>query len=510
MLAKELVKVCFRLTCLILLSPLFYGLFDPRAAARLPPVEETTTSKKFMANRTAQYAKLPLQFEQASAPGAFQARGPGYSLLVSGPEALLKLRTPEGQKDSSTFSRSAQAQPALLKMTLEGADAPQSVTGSEPTAARSHYFIGNDPRRWRTNGASFARVRYEAVYPGIDLVWYGNQENLEYDLVIAPGADSGCIRLAFAGAEKIEVDRQGDLILRAGGELKLRKPQAWQKVDGGRRSVACSYRIAKNGHVEFQLGSYDAARELVIDPALAYSSLIGGASTDEGFDIAVDAQGAAYVTGRTPSTDFPVANPLQAIPANPDTEEVFITKINPAGSAIVYSTYLGGDGPDTGTSIAVDAAGNAYICGHTDSSDFPTTAGAPQRARAGLVDSFVAKLNSTGSALAYSTLLGGNSVTQASAIAVDAAGAAYVAGQSDSTDFPPLNLTDVRHGSSLYRTANAGADWIALGNGMPAVQINALAADPKNPALLYAGGQWGLRTGRAIQCGAESLRPRAD
>jgi len=493
MLAKKPVKVCLCLTCLVLLSLMFYGPFDPRVAARLLPVEKTITSKKPTANRTAQYARLPLQFEQAHTPGAFRARGHGYSLLVSGTEALLKLRAPEGRKGSSTCSGGTQAQTALLKMMFIGASEPHSVAGLEPTAARSHYFIGNDPRRWRTNVAGFARVRYEAVYPGIDLVWYGNQENLEYDLVIAPGADAARIRLAFAGAAKIEVDPQGDLNLRAGGgELKLRKPQAWQEVGGGRRDVACSYRVAKTGRVEFQLGPYDATRELVIDPALAYSSLIGGAGPDEGFDIAVDAQGAAYVTGRTLSADFPVASPLQASPAAPDTAEVFITKINPTGSAIVYSTYLGGDGNDTGTSIAVDAAGNAYICGYTDSTNFPTTAAAPQRTRAGLVDSFVAKLNPAGSSLIYSTLLGGNSVTQAAAIAVDAGGAAYVAGQGDSTDFPSLNLANVRRGSSLYRSANAGADWIAFGNGMPAVQINALAADPKNPALVYAGGQWGF------------------
>jgi uncharacterized protein (TIGR03437 family) len=488
--AVKYLRVCFRLACSVSLGLILWGWFGPRAAARLSPVAKISTPEKAAAKFAEQYGKLPMQFEEAEAPGAFRARGDGYALWLNGTEALLKFRT-ETARASSSNDSSAQA--ALLKMTLAGANTPRSVTGFEPSSARSHYFHGNDPRHWRTNVASFARVKYKGVYPGIDLVWYGNQQNLEYDFLIAPGANADLIRLAFAGTEKIEIDRQGNLKLTAnGGELQLRKPQAWQEVGGLRRDVTCSYRLGKNRQVEFQLGSYDTARELVIDPVLTYSSLIGGANSDNGFDVAVDAQGAAYVTGRTFSTDFPVVNPLQGASAKPDTDEVFVTKINPAGSAIVYSTYLGGDGNDTGTSIALDAAGSAYICGYTDSTNFPTTAGAPQRSKAGLVDAFVAKLSPAGSALVYSTLLGGNSVNQATSIAVDAAGNAYVAGQSDSTDFLSLNLTNVRQGSSLYRSANGGTNWVAFGNGMPAVQITVLAQDPKSPSTIYAGGRWGI------------------
>ncbi|MBL8190523.1 MAG: VCBS repeat-containing protein [Acidobacteria bacterium] len=434
-----------------------------------------------------------MQFEKVGERGSFRARGDGYALLVNGTETILKLKLKAEGQANSDADRKLEARSAWMKMALVGAATPRRVQGLEPSITRSHYLHGNDPRYWQTNVPNFARVKYEGVYPGIDLVWYGNQRNLEYDFLVAPGVDSRQIRMRFEGVDQMMIDSAGNLVLRAGGgELQLRKPQAWQEFNGQKHDVACDFRIGKTGAIEFRVGAYDKTRALVIDPVLTYSSLIGGANSDQGLDVAVDAQGAAYLTGRTFSTDFPVVNPLQANSAKPDTDEVFVTKINPAGSAIVYSTYLGGDGNDTGSSIAVDATGSVSICGYTDSTNFPTTANAPQRTKAGLVDSFVARLSSSGSALVYSTLLGGNSVTQAVSLAVDATGNTYVVGQSDSTDFPSLNLINVRQGSSLYRSADGGANWIAFGNGMPAVQITVMAVDPKNPAIIYAGGRWGI------------------
>lgn len=490
MLAKAFLKIGVQCLCAMLFIALLYQWIDPFVEAEIASVATASGAKKPKKLSASQYAALPIQFEKAGKPAAFRARGDGYAVLLDETEALIKLKRAE--QPSSITGGVGGSEAVFLKMLLAGANKPKSAEGLEPSSARSHYFRGNDSRQWRTDVPNFASVKYEAVYPGVDLVWHGNQRNLEYDFLVAPGADPRRIKLAFEGAEKVSIGRAGNLILSVtGSKFELRTPIAWQEFNGQRREVRCNYRVRKS-QVEFQLGAYDKSRELVIDPVLTYSSLIGGANSDQGLDIAVDAQGAAYLTGRTFSTDFPVVNPLQANSAKADTDEVFVAKINPAGSAIVYSTYLGGDGNDTGSSIAVDASGSAYICGYTDSTNFPTTANAPQRARAGLVDSFVARLNPSGSVLVYSTLLGGNSVTQALSMAVDAAGNAYVVGQSDSTDFSSLNLTNVRQGSSLYRSADGGANWVALGNGMPALQITVMVVDPKNPAIVYAGGRWGI------------------
>lgn len=455
--------------------------------ATSPSTAESLSAVKRRA-RISQYDGLPLQFEIR--PDGYLARGNGYSMLISGTDAILKLKV--HAKETSTKNSIGETA-AIIRMSLLGAQIPQRITGQDEAANKSNYFVGNDPSKWRRNVANFARVKIGQVYPGIDLVWYGNQRLLEHDFIVAPGADAGLIGMAFSGIDKIRLDRQGNLkLMLRDGELELRKPAAWQNINGERREVDCAFQVGKNGRVSFRLGHYDIRRELVIDPVLAYSSLIGGTNSDQGLDIAVDSQGAAYVTGRTFSTDFPVVNPLQPNSAKPDTEEVFVTKINPAGTAIVYSTYLGGDGFDEGSSIAVDGSGNVYLGGRTSSTNFPVTNGAPQKSNAGLVDGFVAKLNPAGSTLVYSTLIGGNLADQVNSLAVDADGNVYVAGQSDSSDFASLNLANIRQGSALYRSVNGGAAWTGYANAMPAVRINVLTADPTNPAVLYAGGRWGI------------------
>jgi beta-propeller repeat-containing protein len=399
------------------------------------------------------YGKLPLHFEanqgQADKEVRFLSRGPGYSLYLTAGEAVLVLTrpNPDGKPDGrSTPGRReapAQAMPAVLRMSIVGAAPAPLVSGREELPGKANYFIGRDPEKWRTNVATYAKVHYREVYPGIDLVYYGNQRQLEYDFVVAPGADPKKIVLGFKGADKLEIDAEGDLVLHMAGEaVRQKKPVIYQEIDGVRQEVAGSYVLKGAKRIGFKVAAYDTSRPLVIDPVvLSYSTYLGGISTDRGRAIAVDSVGNAYVTGYASSSDFPTT-PAAFQPIQPSTDSsgaAFVTKLNPTGSALVYSTYLGGNRGAAGGGIAVDADGNAYVTGSTTSRDFPTTPEAFQPSFAGGdLDAFVVKLDPTGSALLYSTYLGGtNSLTEGgSGIAVDVDGNAYVTGVTRSPDFP--------------------------------------------------------------------------
>src|SRR5260370_29364863 len=240
--------------------------------------------------------------------------------------------------------------------------------------------ITTSSAKWRTNVPTYAKVKYEGIYSGIDLVYYGNQRQLEYDFIVAPGADPRRIAFDVRGAKRIRRDEHGDLVLKMGeGEIRWHKPVAYQEKNGARQLVAARYAITDRNRVRFELARYDRSRSLYIDP-LIYSTYLGGSKGDFGTSIAVDSAGNAYVTGTTASTDFPTMNPLQ--PANGgalyNTQDVFVAKINSAGSALVYATYLGGIEDDIGLGIAVDSTGSAHVTGYTFSFDFPTTPGAFQ------------------------------------------------------------------------------------------------------------------------------------
>jgi hypothetical protein len=260
----------------------------------------------------------------------------------------------------------------VLRMKLRHANPAAKVTGVDELLGTSNYFIGNDPTKWRTNVPTYAKVKYEGIYSGIDLVYYGNQRQLEYDFIVAPGADPHRIALDVSGAKRIRRDAQGDLVLKVGeGEIRWHKPVVYQEKNGTRQLIAAHYAITNTIRVGFELAKYDASTSLYIDPLL-YSTYLGGSGTDYGFAIAVDGSGNAYVTGRTNSTNFPKMNPLQPIYGGGDWD-AFVAKINPTGSALVYSTYLGGSSFDASQGIAVDNAGNAYVTGSTGSTDFPVT-----------------------------------------------------------------------------------------------------------------------------------------
>ena len=415
------------------------------------------------------YGNLPLSFEpnegQTNSQVEFLSRGRGYTLFLTATEAVLSLRKHAAPKTSvapkaNRGEASEDTSGAVLRMKLVGANPSPLVTGLEELPGKSHYLIGSDPAKWRTNVPTYAKVKYENVYPGVDLVYYGNPGQLEYDLIVAPGSDPEAIYLAFWGGDELEMDVQGDLVLHAGdGQIRLQKPLVYQETDGIRQEIPAAYVLNARRQVGFEVGTYDADKPLIIDPVLSYSTYLGGTAIDRGFGIAVDGAGNAYVTGGTSSINFPVLNPFQAFfPGG--AVDAFVTKVNATGSALVYSTYLGGGGDDQGFDITVDASGNAYVTGQTDSTDFPTAIPI-QVVNRGLSDAFVTKLNAAGNDLDYSTYLGGSSSDFGFGIAVDASGNAYVTGQTDSTDFPtaiPIQSANGALGDAFVAKLNAAGN----------------------------------------------------
>jgi beta-propeller repeat-containing protein len=396
---------------------------------------------------------LPLNFElnqgQTDRHVKFVARSNGYVLFLSATEAVMALDNPAAhwkgkekldvrESDFDSTSRKAMPPRAIVRMKLEGANPTPQLEGLDQLTTRSNYFAGSDPTAWRTGIPNFGRVRYTQVYPGIDMVYYGDQRRLESDFIVAPGANPDIIEIAFGGIARFEISGMGDLLLHnPQGPIRLTKPAAYQEVDGVKQEVSINY-IPKNvDSVGFQLGAYDQSRPLVIDPVLIYSTYLGGSGFDQGYAIAVDAVGNAYVTGQTAAIDFPTTD--GAFQTNYGGGDAFVAKLNPTGSALVYSTYINSA---SGNGIAVDSAGNAYITGDASSVGFPTTAGAFQTDPMGY-DTFVTKLNSSGSALVYSARFGGNLDDFGRGIALDGSGNAYITGwtvcRSKICTFPTIN-----------------------------------------------------------------------
>ncbi|MGB8511000.1 MAG: SBBP repeat-containing protein, partial [Pyrinomonadaceae bacterium] len=414
----------------------------------------SATDEAMRARLRESYGQLPLQFEpnvgQTAEGVDFISRGSNFGLFLSGDEAVFTLR--RNQADTSKASQTASLsrpvnQPAssrtvVLRMKLAGARPLAKASGVEELPGKVNYLRGDDASQWRTDVPTFGGVKYEGVYEGVDLVYYGNKRQLEYDFRLAPDANARQIKLRFDGQQRLSVDARGELVIRAdGGEIRQRKPFAYQEDASGNRTVVAARYVLKNrNEVGFEIGQYDTSAPLVIDPVLAYSTYLGGGSSDSGQGIEVDADGNAYVVGNTVSTDFPITpGAFQTVKSG--VTDVFVTKLNPAGSALVYSTFLGGATNDNGRDIFVDAAGNAYVTGATNSSNFPTTPGAYQRTKSGTYsfdnNIFITKLNPTGSALLYSTYIGPQtSSASANNIVVDASGNAYVTGSTDSTTYP--------------------------------------------------------------------------
>jgi hypothetical protein len=358
------------------------------------------------------YGQIPLSFEanqgQTDPRVNFLARGSGYALFLTPDEAVLSLQQPAATS-SAPGSESVPSEQDVLRLQLIGASTSSRVIGLDKQEATSNYFLGSDPSRWQSNIANVGRVEYQDVYPGIDLVYYGNQRQLEYDFLVGPGADAGRIQLAFQGAQSVEIDGQGKLVLHTGGgDVVEHAPVVYQDTAGGRQTIGGRYVLEGPGRVGFQVDTYDRSRPLTIDPVLSYSTYLGGSKGDYANGIAVDASRNAYVTGFTYSTNFPTTTEAFQTTNKANDQTVFVTKLDANGTALVYSTYLGGTGLSHGSGIAVDGSGNAYITGDTSATDFPTTTGAFLTTKKGTVNAFVTKLNASGTGLLYSTYLGGS------------------------------------------------------------------------------------------------------
>lgn len=388
------------------------------------------------------YGRLPLAFEancgQADPRIEFLSRGNGANIYLAASEAVVDVRNGNGAERKTGPGDSKSPAVSWVRMKLLGANAQSRSEGLDRLPGNSNYLIGNDQKRWHTNVPNYARVRYQDIYPGVSLIYYGNQRQLEYDFVLGPGGDPHVIKLGFQGTRGIRIDANGDLMLRMkSGNLRMQKPVVYQNKNESKQFISGRYVLRGKDTVGFEVAAYDRSKELIIDPVFGYSTYLGGTGFDEGKSIVVDSSGNAYVTGRTTSFNFPITiDAYDTTYAN--SYDVFVTKMNAAGTALIYSTYLGGSNEDQGYGIAVDSSSNAYVTGSTSSSDYPITLGAFQTVPGSNFtnDTFVTKLNPAGTGLIYSTFLGGFNSDQGNSIVVDSTGNAYVAGVTSSSNFP--------------------------------------------------------------------------
>ena len=422
--------------------------------------------------------RLPTSFEvnagQADARVRFLSRGSGHTLLLSDDGATLALRKGGGGREGSgrsplrrAFGETARGVDApepsfqLIGMKFVGANPRAEIVGEGELKARVNYLVGRDPSKWRAGVPTFAGVRYRGLYRGVDLVYHdGGGGLLEYDFVLAPGADYRHIRLRFEGVDALSVGEGGELLLHTGaGTVSQGAPFVYQESGGSRREVAGRYVLRGRREVGFSLGEYDRSAPLIIDPVLVYSTYFPAAS-----EMAVDGAGGVYVVG----TAWAFPGDLPATPGafqrtRRGESDAFVAKLNPDGTGLSYLTYLGGGGGEYGQDIAVDAAGNAYVSGITYSDDFPAVNAFQPASNRGGSESFVAKLNTTGSALIYSSYLGGKESEFNGGLAVDAAGAAYVVGDTFSTDFPVRNaLQPEKKGATDFYVTKIAPDGKSL------------------------------------------------
>jgi Abnormal spindle-like microcephaly-assoc'd, ASPM-SPD-2-Hydin/Beta-propeller repeat len=388
------------------------------------------------------YGKIPLTFEensgQTDAQVKFLARGAGYTVFLTDRDATLRLERRSAQPGAQAEAG------AVVRIALAGANSHPVAHADGAQVAHANYFVGSDPQKWRHDVPEYARVKFDAVYPGIDLVYYGNQGRLESDYVVRPGANPNRIALRVEGSDRIRLNSDGDAILStAVGDVSLHQPHAYQESGTEHVEIAANYISLTSGALGIHVGAYDAKLPLVIDPVVGYATLLSGStSATVSNAIAIDSTNNAYIVGATGAADFPTTVGAFQRTLTGTAANAFVTKLNSAGSGLVFSTYLGGSGAsgksDNATGVAVDSTGNVYITGTTPSTDFPiTAANAYQIVNNGTpLNGFFTKLDPTGATLLYSTYFGGSGSDSCAAIAVDSNGNAYMTGTATSTNFP--------------------------------------------------------------------------
>ena len=373
-------------------------------------------------------AARPINFEpnygQTDAQVRYLAHLDRSSVFFTPTEAVLSLNSEAAGKSD------------ILHIRWIGSPSTASVSAEDPLPGKVNYLIGKDRSKWHTDVPTFAKVRYHGIFDGVDAAFYGGQGQLEYDVILAPGADLHKVRFAYEGAQQISTDHDGDLVLKLEhGEVRQHLPKVYQEVGGRQRALQAKYIIASDQTVGFDVQGADPKRALVIDPTLAYSSYLGSTTQDNVNGIAVDQYGRAYVVGNTTS-GFPTKNPIQG--DQPFTD-VFVTKFEATGGGLIYSTYLGGNSGENGNAIAVDRNGNAYVAGETGSTDFPFTPGSYQSPNTDSDNGFIVKISPSGSSIVYAVSYGGGDSDAINAIALDALHRVYVTGFTCSTNLPLVN-----------------------------------------------------------------------
>jgi hypothetical protein len=341
-----------------------------------------------------------------------------------------------------SFPELVSTEQLIVRTTFIGAARSPATGGEEIPGYTYNYFLGNDRSRWQIDVPNYKDIEYHDIYPGVDLNYFGRDGHLEYDLIVSPGADPALIKVAYDGAESVKINKAGELEINTGWNTIVElRPKVYQIQNGKRVEIECVYSLLSDGTFGFDLkNSYDSSRPLIIDPVLVYSTYLGGTDSDDGYGIALDSDSNLYITGRTHSQDFPYSGGYDNT-YNGGDYDIFVTKLSGGGDSLIYSTFIGGGGWDQGSGIAVNASGNAYIVGHTTSSDFPTI-NPLDDSLDGYSDAIVIKLSSNGDNLVYSTYLGGSSFDFGRGIAVDDADHAYVTGHTNSADFPTANAYD--------------------------------------------------------------------
>lgn len=482
------------------------------AATAKPAMAPRPANPAANARIRANYAALPLAFEanqgQADPEVKFVARGDGYKLLLTSSKAIMALpghKGPSEVRDMMMNKRRGaagvkalmkkraashlKASPAaFLQMNFLGANPHSQLAADDPRSGKVNYFLGNDPSKWHSNIPLYGRVNYRNIYPGVDLVFHGASQRLEFDYRVSPGSDAAAIALGFQGADGLRTDAAGNLVLStSAGPVHLNKPVAYQAKNGVRELVDASFVLKGKNQVSFALGSYDHNRELVIDPTVTYSTYFGGNSADYGIAVAVDAGGDSFVAGATDSASIPG----WSLPLNGGFD-VFVTEIDPTG-ALVFTTIFGGAQDDFPGGIVIDSSG-IYVAGTTDSADFPAAGGAQSVFSGGITggsnDAFAIKLDANGSRI-WGTYVGGNGSDSGLGVAVDSAQNVYVVGETFSTNLANGALNFLPGGDALNLGLNPTNDDGYI------VEISSTGAS--FAMVSYLGGSGGdLATGIAI------------
>ncbi len=400
------------------------------------------------------WGRVPLHFEAGNGKGLsgvegvapdFVTRGAGYAVAISATESVVVV--PPAPRKMMTGVRGGSRNrsapplptdsPSVVHMRLLGANQSAPGTKLEPLPGRVNYYHGNDPAKWRTDVRTYGRIRYEEVYPGIDLVYYGNQQQLEHDFIVAPGADPASIRMTYESTGGTALTESGDLLLHTdAGDLRQLRPVSYQEVNGERQPVESRYCLQADGQVTVSVGSYDPRRPLVIDPVLTFSSYLGGSNYEYGGALLLAEDGSVLLSGMTYSPDFPAPNAFD--PELFSVTDAFIARLDPTGTSLTYATYFGGNGWEMIHDMVLGADGSLYVAGESSATNLPVTVSLQQQNR-GYIDGFVAHFNAAGNVLLYSTYLGGEAEDIGRCIALDAAGNVYVGGSTQSSDFPTLN-----------------------------------------------------------------------